>query len=194
MRIPAVSWPVASSAAGPGATPLAPSAASELGQLGAGCRDAHSLRTEVDDQGGVILNAHDPAEAVPVVSHLVLHGELLGRRGGGRGLEGACGQVAPGRGVGRLHHFQYAPRPQPLIPPVRARLRTGPSAAAHDRNLLIPLILGVVMPILGMLLRAVVAPLVLIATVMLSIRRGPGACPRWPFGTGLERHWNGRWR
>jgi putative drug exporter of the RND superfamily len=42
------------------------------------------------------------------------------------------------------------------------------SAAAHDRNLLIPLILGVVLLILGVLLRAIVAPLVLIATVVLS--------------------------
>jgi putative drug exporter of the RND superfamily len=42
------------------------------------------------------------------------------------------------------------------------------SAAAHDRNLLIPLILGVVMIILGVLLRAILAPLVLIATVVLS--------------------------
>ncbi len=42
------------------------------------------------------------------------------------------------------------------------------SAATHDRNLLIPLILGVVLIILGLLLRAIVAPLVLIATVVLS--------------------------
>jgi len=42
------------------------------------------------------------------------------------------------------------------------------SAAAHDRNLLIPLILGVVLLILGLLLRAIVAPLVLIATVVVS--------------------------
>ncbi len=42
------------------------------------------------------------------------------------------------------------------------------AAAAHDRDLLIPLILGVVLLILGLLLRAVVAPLVLIATVVLS--------------------------
>ncbi|MBV9095032.1 MAG: MMPL family transporter [Streptosporangiaceae bacterium] len=42
------------------------------------------------------------------------------------------------------------------------------SAAAHDRDLLIPLILGVVLVILGLLLRAIVAPLVLIATVVLS--------------------------
>jgi len=42
------------------------------------------------------------------------------------------------------------------------------AAAAHDRDLLIPLILGVVLIILGLLLRAIVAPLVLIATVVLS--------------------------
>jgi RND superfamily putative drug exporter len=42
------------------------------------------------------------------------------------------------------------------------------SAAAHDQDLLIPLILGVVLLILGLLLRAIVAPLVLIVTVVLS--------------------------
>src|SRR5579859_753781 len=42
------------------------------------------------------------------------------------------------------------------------------SAAARDRDLLIPLILIVVLLILGALLRAIVAPLVLIATVVLS--------------------------
>jgi putative drug exporter of the RND superfamily len=42
------------------------------------------------------------------------------------------------------------------------------TAAAHDRDLLIPLILGVVLLILGLLLRAIVAPLLLIATVVLS--------------------------
>jgi RND superfamily putative drug exporter len=42
------------------------------------------------------------------------------------------------------------------------------SAAAHDRNLLLPLILGVVFLILAVLLRAIVAPLMLIATVALS--------------------------
>jgi RND superfamily putative drug exporter len=40
--------------------------------------------------------------------------------------------------------------------------------AQHDRNVIIPLVLVVVMIILALLLRAVVAPLVLIATVVLS--------------------------
>jgi RND superfamily putative drug exporter len=48
------------------------------------------------------------------------------------------------------------------------------SAAAHDRDLLIPLILGVVLLILGLLLRAIVAPLMLIATVVLSFASALG--------------------
>jgi hypothetical protein len=60
-------------------------AASELDQLGAGDHDAHLMRTEIDDQGGVILETHDPAEAVFVVIYLVLNGELLGGRGGRAG-------------------------------------------------------------------------------------------------------------
>ena len=48
------------------------------------------------------------------------------------------------------------------------------TAAAHDRDLLIPLILGVVFLILGVLLRAIVAPLVLIATVVLSFASALG--------------------
>ena len=48
------------------------------------------------------------------------------------------------------------------------------TAAARDRDLLIPLILGVVLLILGLLLRAIVAPLVLIATVVLSFASALG--------------------
>ena len=89
-------------------TPAGPSAASELGQLGAWRRDPHPARTEIDDQDGVILDADDPAEAVLIVCHLVLHGELLGRRSEGRGAEGTCGQAGPGSGARMFHHDQYA--------------------------------------------------------------------------------------
>jgi putative drug exporter of the RND superfamily len=41
-------------------------------------------------------------------------------------------------------------------------------ASEHDRNLVVPLVLVVVLVILGVLLRAVVAPLLLVATVVLS--------------------------
>jgi hypothetical protein len=66
------------------------------------------VRTEIDDQCGVILDRHDPAEAVLIVCYLVLLRELLGRRSGGRRAKGTCGQEAPGGGVGRFHYYQYA--------------------------------------------------------------------------------------
>jgi RND superfamily putative drug exporter len=47
-------------------------------------------------------------------------------------------------------------------------------AAAHDRNAIIPLVLAVVFVILALLLRAVVAPLMLIATVVLSFAAALG--------------------
>src|SRR6266566_368795 len=47
-------------------------------------------------------------------------------------------------------------------------------ATAHDRNLIIPLILVVVLVILGLLLRALVAPLILTATVVLSFAAALG--------------------
>ena len=47
-------------------------------------------------------------------------------------------------------------------------------ASAHDRNLIIPLILAVVFIILALLLRALVAPLVLTATVVLSFAAALG--------------------
>jgi len=47
-------------------------------------------------------------------------------------------------------------------------------AAAHDRAVIIPLILGVVLVILMGLLRAVVAPLILLATVVLSFAAALG--------------------
>ncbi len=88
-------------------TAAGPPAASELGQLGAWRRDPHPPRTEIDDQGGVILDADDPAEAVLIVCHLVAHGELLGRRSEGRRAEGTCRQEGPGTGT--FHYHQYAP-------------------------------------------------------------------------------------
>jgi RND superfamily putative drug exporter len=47
-------------------------------------------------------------------------------------------------------------------------------ASAHDRNLILPIILVVVFIILGLLLRALVAPLILIATVVLSFAAALG--------------------
>jgi putative drug exporter of the RND superfamily len=47
-------------------------------------------------------------------------------------------------------------------------------ATRHDRNLVVPLVLGVVLIILGVLLRAIVAPLLLVATVVLSFAAALG--------------------
>jgi RND superfamily putative drug exporter len=47
-------------------------------------------------------------------------------------------------------------------------------AAAHDRNLIIPVVLAVVFVILALLLRAVIAPLMLMATVVLSFAAALG--------------------
>jgi RND superfamily putative drug exporter len=47
-------------------------------------------------------------------------------------------------------------------------------AAVHDRNLIIPIILAVAFVILGLLLRALVAPVMLIATVVLSFAAALG--------------------
>jgi putative drug exporter of the RND superfamily len=48
-------------------------------------------------------------------------------------------------------------------------------AAKHDRDLIIPIVLAVVFLILALLLRAIVAPLMLIATVVLSFAAALGA-------------------
>ena len=47
-------------------------------------------------------------------------------------------------------------------------------ASAHDRTVIIPLILAVVFVILGLLLRSLVAPLILTATVVLSFAAALG--------------------
>jgi hypothetical protein len=90
-------------------TPRMPPTTSELGQLCARHRDPHPLRAEIDDKRGLILDRDDPAEAVLIVCYLVMLCELLGRRSGGRGAKGTCGQETPSGGVGRFHHYQYAP-------------------------------------------------------------------------------------
>ena len=65
-------------------------------------------------------------------------------------------------------------------------------ADAHDRDLIIPLILAVVVLILGLLLRAVVAPLILTATVVLSFAAAMGVSAFFfnhVFGFGNAETW-----
>jgi putative drug exporter of the RND superfamily len=49
-------------------------------------------------------------------------------------------------------------------------------ASVHDRNLIIPIVLLVILLVLGLLLRALVAPLLLIVTVVLSFAATLGVC------------------
>lgn len=58
-------------------------------------------------------------------------------------------------------------------------------ASAHDERVIIPLVLGVVLMVLALLLRAVVAPFLLVGTVVLSFFAALGASAllyRWAFG------------
>jgi len=49
-------------------------------------------------------------------------------------------------------------------------------ASRHDRDLVIPIVLAVIVGVLGLLLRSVVAPLLLVATVVLSFAATLGVC------------------
>jgi hypothetical protein len=95
--------------AGAGAIRLVLLTESEPDQLGARHHEPDTTGPEIHGQGGLRLNAQNTAEAVGVVANLVPHGELLCRRSGRRGAEGAGRQEAPGRSAGWLHHCQYAP-------------------------------------------------------------------------------------
>src|SRR5262249_46344476 len=110
-------------------TPAGPSAASQLGQLGAWRRDPHPARTEIDDQDGVLLDADDPAEAVLIVCHLVAHGELLGRRSEGRDAEGTCWTEGAGRGGGAGDRRGPVTSP-PVCPPTPSGSPGPPVGAA----------------------------------------------------------------
>ncbi|HEY2041083.1 MAG TPA: MMPL family transporter [Jatrophihabitans sp.] len=50
------------------------------------------------------------------------------------------------------------------------------TASIHDRNLIIPIVLVVILIVLGLLLRALIAPILLIATVVLSFTATLGVC------------------
>lgn len=69
--------------------------------------------TEIDEHGNLVLDANDPAEAVLVMRHLVLHREGLNGADDNRDVEGASWQVAPGSGAGCLHQLLLCA----LLPP-----------------------------------------------------------------------------
>ena len=77
--------------------------------------------------------------------------------------------------IDRLRSAVHAvPGARALVGGTTATTLDSNRAATHDRNLVIPLILVVVFIILGLLLRALVAPLILTATVVLSFAAALG--------------------
>lgn len=66
------------------------------------------------------------------------------------------------------HRLEAAVGPRTLVGGETATNVDLAAAAAHDRDLLLPIILAVVLVMLGLLLRSIVAPVVLCATVLLS--------------------------
>jgi Helix-turn-helix domain len=90
------------------AWPLArPGRFSELEELRVRRCDPLLAGAEIDEHGDLVLNADDHAEAVRVVAHPVLYGELFQGRGRARRhIEGTSGQETPGGGARRLHSHQ----------------------------------------------------------------------------------------
>ncbi len=84
-------------------TGQAPLTVSELGQLGVWCRQPLLPRTEINEHGDAVLDTDDTAQAVPVVRHSVLHGELLDRRSGGDLRGAVCGTRLIALPGGRRH-------------------------------------------------------------------------------------------
>jgi RND superfamily putative drug exporter len=152
-----------------------------------------SYRTKVESvEGQDILSKHFPAGASAPVDVVVPREQELPavRRAvaGVKGVEGVSGPVARGdRGVlvqAVIEPEPYSTEAFDLIDPIRAAAhRAAPGtlvggasavefdvreAAAWDSKVIPPIVLVVVFVILALLLRALVAPMVLIGTVILS--------------------------
>jgi RND superfamily putative drug exporter len=148
--------------------------------------------------GAEVLAAHFPAGAgQPVVvigaadAATQLHSALAGTRGivsaSDPVIRGAYSMVQ-----GTLSDAPDSPAAEDTVNRVRDAVHAVPGAdakvggatavsmdiedaAAHDRDLIIPLVLVVVFIILALLLRALIAPLILVATVVLSFGAALGA-------------------
>ena len=159
-----------------------------------GLTNAQSFRGHPDSVvGQSVLDQHFPAGAgqpVQVVRQPGVGRAAAPRRS--RSVPGITGVTSPvtvaghclprghadlGPGQpGRVRHHRPGPGPRCTPCPAADALVGGNTAinldvqraSAHDRNLIIPIVLVVVFVILALLLRALVAPLMLIATVVLS--------------------------
>jgi RND superfamily putative drug exporter len=169
-----------------------------IGLKASGLTNAQSFRGHPDSvTGETVLAAHFPAgTGTPVI--------VVGRQNAAAPLRAAVAATPGIAAVtppvtragyvslqGTLTRPPDSPAAYTTIDRVRSRVHAVPGAgalvggttattldsnraAAHDRTLVIPLILIVVFVILGLLLRALVAPLILTATVVLSFAAALG--------------------
>ena len=163
-----------------------------------GLTNAQSFRGHPDSvTGASVLAAHFPAgagEPVIVIGNASAAAQLRSAFAGTPGIAGVT-PPADRAGYAYLEGTLTAPPDSQAayatIDRVRAAVHAVPGsnadvggataialdvkrATAHDRTLIIPLILLVVFVILGLLLRALVAPLILTATVVLSFAAALG--------------------
>jgi RND superfamily putative drug exporter len=168
------------------------------GLKASGLTNAESFRGHPDSVAGqTVLDQHFPAGAgqpVEVFGNAASAGQLAAAL---RAVPGITGVTSPVIQAGQAYlegTLTSAPDSQAAyttIDRARAALHAVPGAnalvggttavnldvqraAAHDRNLIIPVILAVVFVILALLLRAIVAPIMLIATVVLSFAAALG--------------------
>ena len=178
-----------------------------------GLTNAQTFRGQPDSVAGEqVLAAHFPAGAgnpVVVVAHSAQAPAVRAAFAGTPGIDPAT--VTPPISRGGTAYLQgtltSAPDSQAgydTVDRVRDRVHAVPDAdakvggntainldvqraAAHDRNVIIPIVLAVVFVILALLLRAVLGPLILIGTVVLSFAAALGASAlvfRYVFGFG----------
>ena len=168
------------------------------GLKASGLTNAQSFRGHPDSvTGEAVLAAHFPAGAGEPVVVIGKQNAAIPLRSAFAATPGIAHVTPPGAhaGYAYLQGTLTAPPDSPAayatIDRVRAAVHAVPGAAAkvggttainldvarasaHDRNLILPLILAVVLIILALLLRALVAPLILTATVVLSFAAALG--------------------
>ncbi len=162
-----------------------------------GLTNAESFRGHPDSVAGeTVLARHFPAGAgqpVVVVGNESAAAQLRSAFSGTSGISGVTPSVRAGHAYleGTLTVPPDSQVAYATIDKVRSAVHAVPGAnalvggntainldvaraATHDRNVIIPIILAVVFLILALLLRAIVAPLLLIATVVLSFAAALG--------------------
>ncbi len=168
------------------------------GLKASGLTNAESFRGHPDSVAGQsVLDQHFPAGAgqpVEVFGNAASAAQLAAALRAVPGITGVTSPVIQGGHAYLEGTLTSAPDSQAAydtIDRARAALHAVPGAdalvggntavnldvqraAAHDRNLIIPVILAVVFVILALLLRALVAPIMLIATVVLSFAAALG--------------------